>query len=139
MDSTEAPDVSAYFSGQVSERGALVLDDPGRWAGWLMRNRSKRVQVRIGRPKQKRSDQANRRYWSLIVPCFSEWSGYERGEAHEVLKAMFAREEVTLPSGEIVQRVKSTAQMSVSEFAEYTSAAERFLSGHGFQWPDMVA
>lgn len=133
---TDSDSYSGQFTGEISQKGMLVLDEPGRWAGWLMRHARRRVTVTLTREKLRRSDSQNRRYWALIVPCFSEWSGYEKDECHELLLRKFASYEDALPSGEVVERVQRSSKMSIEEFNEFTSRVERFLAEHGFEFPD---
>jgi hypothetical protein len=132
---TDSPDYTADFSGEVTPDGQLKLDETGRWLGWLMRHKGKRLTITVSRAKIRRSDAQNRRYWSLVIPCFSEWSGFERDEARETLLQMFSSYEDRLPSGEAVVRVVRSSRMTVGQFSDYTSRVERFLAGHGFVFP----
>lgn len=102
-----------------------------------MRHAGKRVTVIVSREKRKRSDAANRRYWGLLIPLFSEWTGYDKADAHEVLLQMFSRTTVALPNGTVVERVVRSSTMTVEQFQEFTGAVERFLiSECHFELPD---
>lgn len=136
MESSELPDFRAEFSAAVTKDGKLEVLEKGRWVGWLMKHAGKRVSLVLTREKRRRSDAQNRRYWSLVVPCFSEWSGYEKDEAHEVLLQMFSKYEDHLPSGEVVERILRSSKMTVEQFNTYTSRVERFLAEHGFEFPE---
>jgi len=138
---TDSPDYRAEFTASVDKEGRLVIHqrEQGRWIGWLMKHAGKAITIIATREKKRRSDAQNKRYWSLIVPCFSEWSGYEKDEAHEVLLQLFSKFEDHLPSGEVVERIRRSSKMDVAQFNEYTSRVERFLAEHGFQFPDMAA
>lgn len=132
----ESPDVRAVFTGSVTERGQLLLDEPAVVMARLLRMfKGKRVDVIVMREKKQRSDAQNRYYWSMVVPVFSEATGYEKEEAHEILKALFLRQEIALPGGELVERVGSSAELDTAAFHEYVEKCCRWLSGHGWYVP----
>ena len=103
------------------------------------------LSVTVERKSKTRTLAQNARYWKLIVPAFSEWTGYEqfpesaerlglapKDSAHEVLKAMFVpSREATLPDGTVVTVRPSTARLTVAEFADLQDRAERFLNSQG--------
>lgn len=107
------------------------------------------VRVTIESEPKTRTLAQNARYWKLIVPAFSEWTGYEefpesaerlgiapKDSAHEVLKAMFVpAREATLPDGTVVSVRPSTACLTVAQFAELQEKAERFLNSQGIYLP----
>jgi hypothetical protein len=126
--------VRHYFSGVV-ERGELKLDDPARWRGLIARFEGKRVSLAVTRHRVTRSVAQNKWYWAIVVPIFGEWSGYEKDEAHEVLKALFLRTRKVLPTGEEVEVPGSTAALDTAEFSSYCERVSRFLSGHGVYVP----
>lgn len=110
------------------------------------------VRVTIETEPKTRTLSQNARYWKLIVPAFSEWTGYEefpesaerlglapKDSAHEVLKAMFVGErEALLPDGTSVKVRPSTAKLTVAEFADLQDRAERFLNQQGIYLPAEV-
>jgi hypothetical protein len=77
--------------------------------------------------ERKRNNQANRFYWGAVLRNIAEqaWVNGQQFSA-EVWHEHYARkfgvcEDVTLPSGEVIVRRKSTADMSEKEFSEYTT------------------
>lgn len=133
---TDSPEVRAVFSGSVSTEGRLVFDEPVVTMARLLRIfKGHRVDVIVRREKKQRSDQANRYYWSMVVPVFSEATGYDSDEAHELLKAMFLSREVTLPDGLIVTKAGSSAALDTKEFAEYVDKCCRWLASQGWYVP----
>lgn len=133
---SESPEVRAVFSGQVSDRGQLLLDDPALVLARLLRMfKGKRVDVVVTREKKQRSDSQNKYYWSMVVPIFSEITGYEKDEAHDVLKAMFLRREVALPNGRTVEVVGSSADLDTKAFHEYVERCRRFMAEQGWNVP----
>ena len=133
----DSPTVSFGWPVTVDAAGAIVPEDPGRFRLQLAKHRmtGKRLWLELSREKRMRTVEQNSRYWALLVPEFSAWSGYEKDEAHEVLKGLFLKEEKVLPTGEIVERVRSTTELTVEEFREFTERAERFLVEHGVRLP----
>lgn len=135
---SESPDLRLTFPAKVDDAGMLIPDDPRKWRATLLgRFRGKAVWIEIGRPKIKRSDAQNRYYWSCVVPIFSECSGYEKDEAHDLLKSKFLRVERVLPSGEIMERVRSTTELTVQEFTEYVERCVRFCDSQDWRMPPM--
>jgi hypothetical protein len=119
------------FTGCVKE-GQFKPDTVTKYRGILARFEGRRVTVTVEAERKHRSLPANARYWGLIVATMSEWSGFEKDECHELLKAMFLpRREVNLPTGEAATLAPSTADMLSDDFYEYTSRCERWLVGQG--------
>jgi len=107
------------------------------------------LDVTVEPQKRTRTLSQNARWWKLIVPAFSEYTGYEafperaerlglapKDSAHEVLKAMFLPEiEETLPDGTKVFIRPSTASLSTKDMADLQERAERFLNAQGIYLP----
>jgi hypothetical protein len=84
-----------HFSGQVSDGGVLVLDEPVRWRAQMAKWAGKRVILEIGQAQSKRSNQTNRYYFGTIVGFFQGiWSQgraalnlppYTKEETHSVI------------------------------------------------------
>lgn len=126
-----------HFGGTV-KAGVLTFDDPTRWKATLGRLVGKRVTVTVRREQQRRTTNQNAWYWSDVGPLalFSEWTGYEKDEAHELLKQMFLKEEKVLPTGEIVESTGRTSTMTIEQFSEYCNRVVRFLAEHGIPVPE---
>lgn len=80
--------------------------------------------------ERKRNNQANRFYWGAVLRNIAEqaWVNGQQFSA-EVWHEHYARkfgvcEDVTLPSGEVIVRRKSTTDMSEKEFSEYTTRVQ---------------
>lgn len=123
-----------YFGGKV-EKGVVVMDEPLRWRAVCARHEGRRVQITLKREEQKRSLQANKFYWSCIVPMFSDWSGYDKEESHAVLTGLFLKVERVLPTGEVVDIGGRTSTLTTQEFAAYTERVCRFLAEQGMYVP----
>jgi len=118
----------ASISAQVTSDGELAFSSPAKWQEMLKRFTGVEVRITIEpRPRQRSLDQ-NARYHAALVRAFSEWSGYERDEAHLLLRAMFLSVEESLPDGTVVSRARSTTELTVEEFTEFMDRIERFLA-----------
>lgn len=91
--------------------------------------------VTIAERKRQRSSRQNAYYWAVPVHLFHQFLN-EQGEAmtkeqtHELMKAKFLRETVVNhETGEVFgERVKSTTELSTSEFAEYLDQCIAWLA-----------
>lgn len=141
---------------KVSYVGKIVKGQPtpappvaGKTAAELARFGDRPVRIVVEDVKATRSLAQNSRYWTLIVPAFAEYAGNElfsqyaelrgttpKDSAHNVLKAhLLGTFDITLPDGSVVTVERSTASLSVAEFAEYQDRAERFLNSLGVYLP----
>jgi hypothetical protein len=98
--------------------------------------RSRRVPVvfTVEEDKGKRSTQANKYYWGVVVELIHmgmKDAGHEvtREATHELLKYRFLREDVPLGNdGEFVTTIKSTCELNREEFAQYIEHCQRFAA-----------
>ena len=121
--------------GTVETDGKLKLHEPARLPAWCARNRGQEVTLTVERGFRPRSKQQNDRYWALLVPALSEWTGYTKSEAHEVFKHMFLKKGKAAPTGRWLEFVRSTTELSVEEHCAFTEECERFLVEQGIQLP----
>jgi hypothetical protein len=108
--------VTPKFYGVV-ERGQLRVE--ARYYSWLSSLEGQRVEIIVRKPGTKRSNEANRYYWGVVVKMIADFCGYNSDEMHEALKEKF------LGSGERDEHglmvIKSSAALSVDEFIQYTN------------------
>ena len=92
------------------------------------------VVLTVEEDKGKRSSQANRYYWSVIVELIHAGmkdAGHEvtREGTHELLKFRFLKEDRPLGTdGEFVTFVKSTTELNREEFGAYLEHCIRFAA-----------
>lgn len=113
----------------------FTLNAPSVWAAIVAFVKGNaRAQVDRGRPlrviitaeERKRNPEQNRFYFGAVIAQISEQSWVEGQQfSKDVWHEYFARlygvcEDITLPDGEVVTRRKSTTDMTVSEFSDYT-------------------
>ena len=85
---------------------------------------------------QRRSNQANRRYWKLL-DCISQGIKLEDGlhspkTWHIYLKLKFiGADDLRLPSGEVITQPKSSADLDIAQFHVYSEQVEAWASEYG--------
>jgi len=117
------------FLATIDARGRLTYERPiefGRWLGLLS---GQRVEVVVRKRRTKRSDRANRFYWSAVVGPLADHLGYEKDELHEVLAMRFLRIDDCPLTG--VPRRKRTPKTNTAEFADYVERCIRLAAELG--------
>jgi hypothetical protein len=90
-------------------------------------DRGEHLRLIVTSDEKKRTSQANRHYFGPVLTTISQQAWVDgRQFSKEAWHEMYARrfgvmEEMTLPTGEIIVRRKSTTEMSVGEFSNYTN------------------
>lgn len=95
----------------------------------------KDVIVKIEKAKRKRSNPQNAYMWSCIIPIMRNAlkdAGYTMtNEAvHDLLKLRFLKETIIVneDTGECIERVKSTTELSTSQMMDYFSEITQFAA-----------
>jgi hypothetical protein len=125
------------FRGVIDTDGKFIADPSDRAAFRMHRLRLKgeRVVCAIHREKTRRSSQANRFYWGVVIAAFCEATGYEPDEMHELLAMKFLRIEDDPLTG--MPRRKRTPKCNTEEFSEYVNQCQRFGAVElGLEWPE---
>ena len=132
----DGPKPSPIFRGRVDEQGKLQPREVGRFAGHLAKLRGKDVEIIVRRESKTRSQNSNRFYWGVIIAAGSEWSGYEPEEFHVAMKLIhLPRKKLVLPTGEEVETVATTHDLSTEAFGEYINRVVRWLAEQGVVVP----
>lgn len=122
-----------YF-GKVTD-GKLNLRNRKQLAEELKQFEGKDVEITIDRKRSKRSDNQNR-YWWMCMTLLSEHFGYSKNEMHEIAKYMFLKaEKVDEKSGEIFEYLRSSTELTKTEFASMTDNLIRWAAEHGVVLP----
>lgn len=97
-------------------------------------DKDKPLRLIVTAEDRKRNEEQNRRYWGYVLRTIAEqaWVDgrqFDKDTWHEYFARMFGVcDEVVLPDGEIIQRRKSTTQMTVGEFADYMTRVEVYAA-----------
>jgi hypothetical protein len=92
--------------------------------------------------RRRRTDAQNRYYWPCFVGPFADMlrgqgEAVSELEAHEILKQRFLRKAViNQGTGEVLEYVRSTTELDVSEFNQYLDQCAGFLRELGVEVPD---
>lgn len=86
----------------------------------------KEITIKIEKRKKKRSNPQNSYLWSCVYPivqnCLKEaGSTFSINDVHELLKCKFLKETILVneETGECIERIKSTTELSTVQFMEY--------------------
>lgn len=122
------------FYGRVLPGGLLVLDAPKDYQRHVYAHRGKHVEITFRKRRTRRSSQANRYYFGVVVKMLAEHCGYDTQEMHEALAMRFLRIEDCPVTG--APRRKHTPDTDSSEFAEYVNHCIRLAAELGVVIPD---
>lgn len=91
--------------------------------------------IEISEYRKRRSDRANRWYWSCFIAPFVQWKRDENEEiitdleAHDFFKLMFLPKEITDPStGEVKKVPGPSSTLSNAEFNAYLDRVANWLA-----------
>ena len=94
---------------------------------------NKQVVIKIEKFKKKRSTQQNRFYYGVIIPivqnCLKEAGHIMTNEStHDLIKLKFLKEAlfVNETTGEVIERIKSTTELSTSQFMDLLAEINNF-------------
>lgn len=93
----------------------------------------KTITITIEKAKKKRSNPQNSFYWGIVLPIMQKAlkdTGHlmSNNDVHELLKLRFLKEAIMVneETGEVIERVKSTTELTTSGFMDYLSEIQRF-------------
>lgn len=93
----------------------------------------KQIVIKIEKAKKKRSTQQNRFYYGVIIPivqnCLKDAGHIMTNEStHDLIKLKFLKEAlfVNEETGEVIERIKSTTELSTSQFMNLMAEINNF-------------
>lgn len=118
--------ISEVKNGSLTRNRNLIKDAIVTFEG-------KQVVIKIEKFKKKRSTQQNRFYYGVIIPivqnCLKEAGHIMTSEStHDLIKLKFLKETlfVNETTGEIIERIKSTTELSTSQFMDLLAEINNF-------------
>ena len=114
----------------VGQDGSLSAENPAVFRRSLQRARmlGKVVFAELHREKRTRTLPQNARWYGLLVPLFSDYTGYHKEEAHEELLRMFGPVKVaTWADGSTHEIPKRSSEWTVEEARDTQDRVERFF------------
>jgi|TARA_R100000084_G_scaffold55942_1_gene23571 hypothetical protein len=118
------------------KNGKVTFQNREQFDNDVSGNEGKNVYITIREQKNRRSLNLNSYYWAVVVKLVSVETGYDKEEAHEILKSMFLRTKYQI-KGIWVDGMKSTTKLSNQEMIDYIDEVKRFASSSlGLYIPD---
>ena len=118
--------ISEVKNGSLTRNRNLIKDAIETFEG-------KQVVIKIEKFKKKRSTQQNRFYYGVIIPivqnCLKEAGHIMTSEStHDLIKLKFLKETlfVNETTGEVIERIKSTTELSTSQFMDLLAEINNF-------------
>lgn len=118
--------ISEVKNGSLTRNVNLIKDAIATFEG-------KQIVIKIEKAKKKRSTQQNRFYYGVIIPivqnCLKEAGHIMTNEStHDLIKLKFLKETlfVNETTGEVIERIKSTTELSTSQFMDLLAEINNF-------------
>jgi hypothetical protein len=118
--------ISEVKNGTLTRNTNLIKDAIQTFEG-------KQVVIKIEKSKKKRSTQQNRFYYGVIIPivqnCLKDAGHIMTNEStHDLIKLKFLKEAlfVNEDTGEVIERIKSTTELSTSQFMDLLAEINNF-------------
>jgi hypothetical protein len=118
--------ISEVRNGTLTRNTNLIKDAIQTFEG-------KQIVIKIEKAKKKRSTQQNRFYYGVIIPivqnCLKEAGHIMTNEStHDLIKLKFLKEAlfVNEETGEVIERIKSTTELSTSQFMDLLAEINNF-------------
>ena len=118
--------ISNVNGGNLKRNRGLIKDAIKEYEG-------KDVLITFEKPKKKRSNPQNAFYYGVVIPivqnCLRD-AGYimNNDATHDLIKLKFLKEVILTneETGEVLERVKSTTELSTSQFMDFISEIRIF-------------
>ena len=118
--------ISEVKNGSLTRNRNLIKDAIETFEG-------KQIVIKIEKFKKKRSTQQNRFYYGVVIPivqnCLKEAGHIMTSEStHDLIKLKFLKETlfVNETTGEVIERIKSTTELSTSQFMDLLAEINNF-------------
>jgi hypothetical protein len=119
--------ISEVKNGTLTRNTNLIKDAIQTFEG-------KQIVIKIEKAKKKRSTQQNRFYYGVIIPivqnCLKDAGHIMTNEStHDLIKLKFLKETlfVNQDTGEVIERIKSTTELSTSQFMDLLAEINNFI------------
>jgi len=119
--------ISEVKNGTLTRNTNLIKDAIQTFEG-------KQIVIKIEKAKKKRSTQQNRFYYGVIIPivqnCLKDAGHILTNEStHDLIKLKFLKETlfVNQDTGEVIERIKSTTELSTSQFMDLLAEINNFI------------
>jgi len=124
------------YNGTVDENGLLKITNRRAFDTEIKRFSGKPVEIIIQRKRSIRSDNQNRYYWGVVIPCVMQGLndlGHEmnKEDTHTFIKANFNYTEIVDEStGEIWRTPITSSRLNKTEFGLMIEKAKKFSNDY---------
>lgn len=95
----------------------------------------KDVLITFEKPKKKRSNNQNSYYWGIVIVIIkfalkNTGNNFNDNDVHDLLRLKFLKETISIndETGEVIERVRSTTELTTSQFMDYISEIQQFAA-----------
>lgn len=93
------------------------------------------VLITFEKPKKKRSNNQNSYYWGIVIVLIKSalknaGNNLNANDVHDLLRLKFLKETILIKeeTGEVIERVKSTTELTTSQFMDYIAEIQQFAA-----------
>lgn len=119
---------SNVINGNLKRNRSQILETIKSFEG-------KDVLITFEKPKKKRSNNQNSYYWGIVIVLIKSalkdtGNNLNTNDVHDLLRLKFLKETISIKeeTGEIIERVKSTTELTTSQFMEYIAEIQQFAA-----------
>ena len=127
-------EITLEYTGKVQD-GKLEIVHRKKMAEEVKAFEGNNVVITIKRKKKKRSTPQNAYYWGVVVPIVQQglkdagFQGMSKEKTHDFLKLEFLKDIlVNEETGEAIGVIKSTTELSTSEFMDFLAEVQQWAS-----------
>lgn len=95
----------------------------------------KDVLITFEKPKKKRSNNQNSYYWGIVIVLIKSalkdtGNNLNTNDVHDLLRLKFLKETISIKeeTGEVIERVRSTTELTTSQFMDYIAEIQQFAA-----------
>lgn len=93
------------------------------------------VLITFEKPKKKRSNNQNSYYWGIVIVLIKSalkdtGNNLNTNDVHDLLRLKFLKETISIKyeTGEVIERVRSTTELTTSQFMDYIAEIQQFAA-----------
>lgn len=114
------------INGKLNRNRNLLIDAIQSFEG-------KEITITIEKAKKQRSNCQNAYYWGIVIvilkSCLkSTGNNLSDNDVHDLLRLKFLKETISIKeeTGEVIERVKSTTELTTTQFMDYIAEIQQF-------------
>ena len=119
---------TSVTNGKLTRNRNLILEAINSYDG-------KDLLITFEKIKKKRSNQQNAYYWGIVIVIIksalkSTGNNLSENDVHDLLRLKFLKETILIKeeTGEVIERVKSTTELTTSQFMDYIAEIQQFAA-----------